>query len=105
MLLISFIPSVRKILFFQKKIKQLNVEFIVRDVLAQSRASFTLSHNIGVFFEAIANPMQIITGIYSTTKQATASKQLDIFLNENVFFVLGGIPLFLRVFLAIMNSL
>ena len=55
--LIHFIPSVRKILFFQKKIKQLNVQFIVVDVLAQSKASLTLSDEIGVSLEAIPSPM------------------------------------------------
>jgi CRISPR/Cas system endoribonuclease Cas6 (RAMP superfamily) len=41
----------------------------------------------------------------STTRQATASKQLDIFFKENVFFISGGIPLFLRHFLTNVNNL
>jgi hypothetical protein len=41
----------------------------------------------------------------STTKQATAGKQLDTVFKENVFFILGDIPLFLRLFLAIVNNL
>jgi CRISPR/Cas system endoribonuclease Cas6 (RAMP superfamily) len=41
----------------------------------------------------------------STTKQATASKQLDIFFKENVFFISGDIPLFLRLFLVTVNNL
>jgi hypothetical protein len=41
----------------------------------------------------------------STTKQATDSKQLDIFFKENVFFISGEVSFFLRFFLAILNSL
>jgi hypothetical protein len=47
-------------LFFQKKIKQLNVEFIAPMVVAQSPASSTLSHiDIVVvsFFEVMLRAM------------------------------------------------
>jgi hypothetical protein len=40
-----------------------------------------------------------------TTTQATASKQLDMFFKENVFFITGDILLFLRLFLTTRNSL
>jgi hypothetical protein len=39
---ITFIPSMRKIVFFQKNIRQLNVEFVVKMVLVQSQDIFTL---------------------------------------------------------------
>jgi hypothetical protein len=45
-------------LFFQKKIKQLNVEFIAPMVEAQSPATTTLSHIVVVsFFEVIFSPI------------------------------------------------
>jgi hypothetical protein len=48
--------------------------------------------------------MYTVLGMKSTTKQAIASKQLDAFFKENLFFISGDIPL-LRRFLAIRNSL
>jgi hypothetical protein len=44
-------------------------------------------------------------GMDTTTPQATASKQLDIFFKENVLFISGNILLFLRLFLTTINSL
>jgi uncharacterized membrane protein len=41
----------------------------------------------------------------NTTTQAAASKQLDIFFKENVFFIPGDILLFLRLFLTTRSSL
>jgi hypothetical protein len=41
----------------------------------------------------------------TTTTQATASKQLDLFFKEKVFFMSGDILLFLRLFLTTRNSL
>jgi hypothetical protein len=103
--LITFIPSVRKILFFQKKIKQLNVEFIEIIVPLQNAAICPLSNTDASYFEVVLIPMKTNPGMDSTTRQVTASKQLDIFFKENVFFISGDIPLFLRLFLAIVNNL
>ena len=38
-------------------------------------------------------------------RQATASKQLDIFYKENDFLILADISLFLRLFLTTVNNL
>ena len=40
-----------------------------------------------------------------TLRQATASKQLDIFYKENDFLILADISLFLRLFLTTVNNL
>jgi hypothetical protein len=54
----------------------------------------------------IANiPIETTAGILNTTRQATDSKQIDIFFKENDFFISADIPLFLRLFLAIVNNL
>ena len=103
--LITFIPSVRKILFSQKKIKQLNVEFIEIIVTLQNAAICPLSNIDASYFEVVLSPRLTIVGMDSTTKQATVSKQLEIFFKENVFFLSGSILLFLPLFLAIANNL
>ena len=56
-------------------------------------------------FELILSPIWTNVGMDSAAKQATASKQLDIFFKENVFLVSGDIRPFSRLFLAIVNSL
>ena len=47
----------RKILFFQKKIKQLNVELNDAMVLAQSAAMYALSMNVHEYCKFILSPM------------------------------------------------
>jgi hypothetical protein len=41
----------------------------------------------------------------NTTRQATASKQLEIYFKENVFLISGDTRLFLPLFLTTRNSL
>jgi hypothetical protein len=67
-------------------------------------ARVALSKVIFVCGEFILNPMLTPIGMDNTTTQATASKQLDMFFKENVFFISGDILLFLRLFLT-RNSL
>jgi hypothetical protein len=88
-------------LFFQKKIKQLNVPFIEDIVLIQSAARDTLSSDVDVK----KKQMKMNIGMENTVKQAVESKQLDIFFKENVLFTSDNFSLFLRLFLAIMNNL
>jgi hypothetical protein len=68
-------------------------------VIAQNPATFALSKVFFVSGEFILNPMKTNHGMDITTRQATTSKQLDIFFKENVFFMSGDILLFLRLFL------
>jgi hypothetical protein len=55
--LITFIPSVRKILFFQKKIKQLHVEFIAAMVEDQNSARMALFDVDTVSLEVMLSPI------------------------------------------------
>jgi hypothetical protein len=68
-------------------------------VLAHIPARVALSKVFLVSGEFILNPMKTNAGMETTTRQATTSKQLDIFFKESVFFISGDIRLFLRLFL------
>jgi hypothetical protein len=92
---ITFFPSERRILFFQKKIKQLNVQFIEAIVELQSHARFAFRDN-AVPFEVILSPIYTKTGMDSTTRQADVSKQHDIFFKENILSFISGDVLFIR---------
>jgi hypothetical protein len=74
-------------------------------VIAQSPARVALFKVLFVSGEFIINPMKTHHGKDITTRQATTSKQLDIFFKESVFFISGDILLFLRLFLTTRNSL
>jgi hypothetical protein len=74
-------------------------------VEAQSPARSALSKVNYFAVEVMFSPPKTNTGMLNTRKQATASKPQDIFFKENVFFISGDIPLFLRLFLAIANIL
>jgi hypothetical protein len=73
--------------------------------LVQSAARFAVSKVSFVSGEFIVSPMKTPAGMDITTTQPATSKQLDIFLKENVFFISGDILLFLRLFLTTRNSL
>jgi hypothetical protein len=103
----TFLPSVRKTLFFQKKIKQLNVEFIEAIVKPQYPLMFELSKIDVLSFEFIFNTTYTSVGMdINVTWQANASKQLEIFFKEYDFFlsaVVRRLPL--RFFLSTKSSL
>ncbi len=69
-----FIPSARRTLFFQKKIKLLNVEFMLTIVSAQREDNLAL---VVVAFPTILNTTERPVGMDNTTKQAAASKQVE----------------------------
>jgi hypothetical protein len=68
-------------------------------VIVHNPARFALFKVFLVSGEFTLNPMVTPSGMDNKTTQATASKQLDIFFKENVFFMSGDILLFLRLFL------
>jgi hypothetical protein len=67
------LPSLRKTSFFQKKIKQFNVELAVATLPDQVLDILTFSE---VGFSTILNAMKKNVGIYINTRQATANKQV-----------------------------
>jgi hypothetical protein len=71
-------------------------------VFAHSSVRVSLS-NCNFATGSLFSTRKTNAGMDSTTKQATVSKQLDIFLKENVFFTASGVTL--RLFLAIVNNL
>ena len=70
----------RKTLFFQKKIKLFNVQFMVTHVYDQ------IYDNLIVFadFSARLNAMLKFVGMYNNIKQATTHKAIEIFCKFTV---------------------
>ncbi len=66
-----FTPSLRKTSFFQKKIKQFNVEFAFATVSAQNFDTLVFSD---VNFSAKLNAMKMNTGMNINKRQPTANK-------------------------------
>jgi hypothetical protein len=97
-----FTPSVRKTLFIQKNIKLLNVEFMVNTVDDQRKDSLSL---FVVDFTANPNKTYKLAGMDSNTRQATASKQEEMFFKFVVVLFPGDTALIRRVFLEIVNNL
>jgi hypothetical protein len=67
MLFQTFNPSARKTLFFQKKIKQLNVQFIEAIVAAQYATMVELSKLNVLFVDFIPAPKYTTTGMHNVT--------------------------------------
>jgi hypothetical protein len=63
----------RKTSFFQKKIKQFNVEFVQATVAAQNSNTLVFCD---VDFSANLIATKTDAGVYISTKQATANKQV-----------------------------
>ena len=76
-----FIPSVRKTLLFQKKIKVFNVQFMVLHVAVQ------MKDNLIVFVDMRArlNAVSMLVGMHSNIRQATSHKAVEMFLKFFVF--------------------
>jgi hypothetical protein len=74
-------------------------------VKAQNAGRAALSKVNSFSVKVMVRPMWTNTGMFSTTKHTTATKQLDKVFKENVFFISSDIPLFLRLFLATANNL
>ena len=98
-----FIPSVRKILFFQKKIKLLNVPFIVNIVVAQMRDNLALEPCL--FVTMILKTVYTLAGMDNTTRQATTNEQVEILFKFIVVLFSGDVAFLRRTSLEILNSL
>jgi hypothetical protein len=69
-------------------------------VFAQSPARLALLKVcVCISGECIASAMKTNAGMDITTRQATTSKQLDMFFKENLFFISVDILFFLRLLL------
>ena len=97
-----FIPSVRKTLFFQKKIKLLNVPFIVNIVVAQMRDNLALEPCL--FLTSILKTVYTLIGMDNTTRQATTNEQVEIVFKFIVVLFSGDVAFPRRTFLEILNS-
>ena len=85
---IIFIPSWRRIEFLQKNIRQLNVEFIERNVFDHKLNNKTrLSYNC-ISDDAKRKTEYIIFGQEQTKKQPTAQEHVEIFLRFKISFFL-----------------
>ena len=98
-----FIPSVRKTLFFQKKIKLLNVQFIVKNVAVQMTDN--LAFEASLFSEFMLKIIYIQFGINNTTRQATTNKQVEILFKFILVLFSGDVDILRRTSLEILNSL
>ena len=98
----TFIPSIRKILFFRKKIKQFNVEFMASIVQVHVRDIINLTEDNSL---TKLNTIEIADGIKSNSRQAAAIKQLEMFFSLTIVFTLGETMLLLRIRLIILNNL
>jgi hypothetical protein len=89
MLLRTFNPSVRNTLFFQYKIKQLNVQFIKDMVIAQNPARVALFKVFFVSGEFILNPMLTHHGIHITMHKTSDYQQTTryIFQRKRLFHI------------------
>ncbi len=97
-----FIPSARKILFFQKKIKLLNEEFMVDRVCAQTKDNFAFVVDT---FPTKPNTTKRPIGMDITTTQAAASKQDETFFKFILLLFCGVIALLRRFCLEIRYNL
>jgi hypothetical protein len=93
--------------FFQKKIKQFNVEFAVDTVPDQTLDTIALSD---VDFSTILNAIEKNVGVYNilyiNTRQTTANKQVLMFFKLTLEVdSLGDAVLSRRIFLEILNNL
>ena len=91
----------RKILFFQKKIKLLNVQFMVHSVSAQTPDNLKLVSYL--FSETISKTIYTLVEIDNITRQATASKHVEILFRFMVLLFSGDF--FRLTSLEILNSL
>ena len=98
-----FIPSARKILFFQKKIRLLIVQFMLYSVSVQMLESFKLVACL--FSKALSKTMYVLVHMVNTTRQATTNKQEEILFRFMVALFSGFAKFFLRTSLEILNSL
>ena len=91
----------RKTLFFQKKIKLFNVQFMVIHVYDQ------IYDNLIVFadFSARLNTMLKLVGMYNNIKQATTHKAIEMFCKFTVVLFSGDTARSRCTFLTMINSL
>ena len=98
---IIFIPSSRKSLFFQKKIRLLNEQLIAYAVVVHTPVTVAL-------FDFVPSnkptTMEKLIGTEKNTRQATASKQVLMFFKLILLFS-GDTAFCWRIFLEIMNNL
>ena len=76
----------RKTLFFQKKIKLFNVEFMVTHVNAQTEDNLTLFED----FSIRKNATLTLCGMDNNIKQATAHKPVEMFLKFATVLLSGA---------------
>ena len=105
----TFTPSLRKTSFFQKKIKQFNVEFAFATVLVQYLATLVFSD---IDFSARLNAMKMNAGMYINKRQPTANKHVEMFFNLTCKLDTSGdvelsqrFAMSRRTFLEILNNL
>ena len=87
-----FIPSVRKTLFFQKKIKLFNVQFMVNIVVTQMWDNLALEACL--FSVLRLYTMYTTAGIDNSTRQATTNKQVEILFKSIVVLFSGDVRSF-----------
>ena len=98
-----FIPPVRKTLFLQKKIKLLNVQFMVKIVIAQMRDNLALEPCL--FSVLILKTMYTLNGMDNTRRQAATNKQVEILFKFSVVPFSDDVAFLQRTSLEILNSL
>ena len=91
----------RKTLFFQKKIKLFNVQFMLLHVSAQMKDIFI----VFVDFPVRLNVMKKLAGMENNIKQATAHKPTEMFFKFTVVLCPGGTVRLRVTFLAIASNL
>ena len=93
----------RKTLFLQKKIKLLNVQFMVNIVVAQTADNLALEASL--FSVLILKTMYSPVIMHNTRRAPTTNKQVEILFKFIVVLFSGDAAFLRRTFLEMMNNL